>query len=51
VGIAQLAEGPWWWSRVVGADPGQLREGMPLRISIERHDAQHEAVPVFTPAP
>jgi uncharacterized OB-fold protein len=51
VGIAELAEGPWWWSQVIDADPAQLRVGLPLRISFQRHDAQHEAVPVFTLAP
>src|SRR5215510_14753915 len=50
LGIAELAEGPWWWSQIVDADPAQLRVGTPLRISFRRHDAQHEAVPVFVPA-
>jgi len=50
LGIAELAEGPWWWSQIVDADPAQLRVGTPLRISFQRHDAQHEAVPVFVPA-
>jgi uncharacterized OB-fold protein len=45
--IAELAEGPWWWSQIVDADPAQLRVGTPLRISFRRYDAQHEAVPVF----
>src|SRR5215469_13457894 len=47
LGIAELAEGPWWWSQIVDADPAQLRVGTPLRISFRRYDAQHEAVPVF----
>ena len=53
VGVAELAEGPWWWSQIVDADPAQLRVGTPLRIIFQRHDAQHEAVPVFVldPAP
>jgi uncharacterized OB-fold protein len=46
--IAELAEGPWWWSHIMDADPAQLRVGTPLRIVFERHDAAHEAVPVFT---
>jgi uncharacterized OB-fold protein len=50
VAIAELAEGPWWWSQVIDADPAQLRVGTPLRISFQRHDPRHEAVPVFTPA-
>jgi uncharacterized OB-fold protein len=48
LGIAELAEGPWWWSQIVDADPARLRVGLPLRISFQRHDAQHEAVPVLT---
>jgi uncharacterized OB-fold protein len=46
--IAELAEGPWWWSQIVGAAPAQLRVGTPLRIDFQRHDPAHEAVPVFT---
>jgi uncharacterized OB-fold protein len=45
--IAELAEGPWWWSQIIDADPAELRPGSPLRIGFQRHDAQHEAVPVF----
>ena len=47
LGLAELAEGPWWWSQIVAADPAELRTGAPLRIVFERHGAQHEAVPVF----
>jgi uncharacterized OB-fold protein len=50
--IAQLAEGPWWWSRIedTGSEstaPEGLRPGMPLRIEFRRHSADAEAVPVF----
>jgi uncharacterized protein len=45
--IGELAEGPWWWSRIAGADPARLAVGDPLRISFQRHDAQAESVPVF----
>jgi uncharacterized protein len=50
LGIAELAEGPWWWSQVVDADPALLHVGIPLRISFQRSDDQHEAMPVFVPA-
>ena len=50
LGIAELAEGPWWWSQIADADTAQLRVGTPLRIIFRRYDAQHEAVPVFVPA-
>jgi uncharacterized protein len=45
--IAELAEGPWWWSQLVDADPAQLRVGTALRIRFLRHAADQEAVPVF----
>lgn len=44
--IAQLEEGPWWWSALVGADTDALAEGTPLRIEFEQPDGS-EAVPVF----
>jgi|SRR6516162_674019 len=47
LGIAELAEGPWWWSQIVDADAAQLRVGALLRVGFKRHDGQHEAVPVF----
>lgn len=48
--IAQLAEGPWWWSRIEDATPDGLHPGMPLRIEFRRHSAGAEAVPVFVTA-
>lgn len=47
--IVEFAEGPWWWSQIVEAEPADLRDGLPLRIVFER-PAGSEAVPVFTPA-
>jgi uncharacterized protein len=45
--IAELAEGPWWWSQIVEvSDPGQLTAGLPLRITFERPDGS-EPIPVF----
>jgi uncharacterized OB-fold protein len=44
--IGELDEGPWWWSKLVGADPDRLSEGQSLRIVYERPDGS-EAVPVF----
>ena len=45
--IAELDEGPWWWSQIVEvADPGELTEGQPLRIGFERPDGS-EPIPVF----
>jgi uncharacterized protein len=48
--IAQLAEGPWWWTRLEGARLGDIRPGLPLRIEYRRHSPDSEAVPVFVPA-
>ena len=48
--IAELAEGPWWWSQVVDADAARLAIGTPLRIRFQRHDDESEPVPVFSPA-
>jgi len=45
--IAELAEGPWWWSQLIDADPARLRVGAALRISFLRHEPDAEAVPVF----
>jgi uncharacterized protein len=50
LGLAELAEGPWWWSQIVHANPADLRVGTPLRITYQRHDPGHEAIPVFIPA-
>jgi len=46
--IAELAEGPWWWSCVEDCSPDQLRPGAPLRIEFRRSGPQDETVPVFT---
>ena len=45
--VAELAEGPWWWSQLTDASPGTLRPGTPLRVEFRRHSPQDEAVPVF----
>ena len=45
--IAELDEGPWWWSRVVDAAPDAVRTGTRLRLDYQRADAGSEYVPVF----
>jgi uncharacterized OB-fold protein len=45
--IAQLDEGPWWWSQLDGADPGTIVAGARLTICFERAGPGFEAVPVF----
>jgi len=45
--VAELTEGPWWWSQVVDADPAQMMVGARLAMRFERHSPEHEAVPVF----
>lgn len=48
VAIAELDEGPWWWSKLVGADADSLTEGRRLRFAFERAGGDaDEAVPVF----
>jgi uncharacterized OB-fold protein len=48
--IAQLEEGPWWWSAVIGVDPAELKVGQPVRIGYARAEGG-EAVPVFVVDP
>jgi uncharacterized OB-fold protein len=48
--IAELDEGPWWWSQLVDADPANLAVGQRLRIEFRRAAPEHEAVPVFAQA-
>jgi hypothetical protein len=48
--IAELAEGPWWWARLEGAEPAELGIAAPLRIAYRRPRPDSETVPVFVPA-
>jgi uncharacterized OB-fold protein len=48
--IAQLDEGPWWWSQVTDADPALMREGLRLQVAFERAGTEFEYVPVFRAA-
>jgi len=48
--IAELDEGPWWWSQLVGESPDAVAVGQRLRIEFQRPSAEYEAVPVFVPA-
>lgn len=46
--IAELDEGPWWWSQLAdAADAGDLTVGRRLRIEFRRAADSDEAVPVF----
>jgi uncharacterized protein len=45
--IAELDEGPWWWSQLADDDPGDLGAGRRLRIEFRRAGDSDEAVPVF----
>jgi uncharacterized protein len=45
--IAQLDEGPWWWSQLVDAAPDTIAAGTRLRIDFERANEESEYVPVF----
>jgi hypothetical protein len=48
--VAELAEGPWWWTRLEDAAPEALTIGAPLRIAYRRPAPDSETVPVFIPA-
>ena len=45
--IAELDEGPWWWSQVVDAAPDAIQRGTRLRIGFARASEGSEFVPVF----
>jgi uncharacterized OB-fold protein len=47
--IAELAEGPWWWSQLVDVRPQDLAEGLPLRLDFSPSE-DGESVPVFRAA-
>lgn len=47
--VVELAEGPWWWTTLVDADPAALTPGTALRVDFARAAEQYEAVPVFRP--
>jgi uncharacterized protein len=48
--IAELDEGPWWWSQLVGVSPHAVAVGQRLRVEFRRAAGETEAVPVFVPA-
>jgi uncharacterized protein len=45
--IAELDEGPWWWSQLTGAEPGRLSVGTRLTVAFARPDDGNAVVPVF----
>jgi uncharacterized OB-fold protein len=45
--VAELDEGPWWWSKVIDVEPEQVVAGVRLTVVVERADEESEAVPVF----
>lgn len=47
IAIVELSEGPWWWCELPGADPAQLRVGLPVRAEFVRPEGSEEVVPVF----
>ena len=44
--IAELEEGPWWWSQIADADPEALDVDMALHIEFDR-SGDSESVPIF----
>lgn len=47
VGIIELDEGPWWWTSVTGADPGEDLFGRRVRVAFEQA-GDGETIPYFT---
>ncbi|AJE80398.1 hypothetical protein SLNWT_0022 [Streptomyces albus] len=45
--IGELDEGPWWWARIVDADPAALAAGQRLRIVFRRAAEGAQAIPVY----
>lgn len=43
--IAELDEGPWWWSQLVNAEPDELTVGRRLAIAFRAAGKEH--IPVF----
>jgi hypothetical protein len=46
--IAELDEGPWWWTLLLDVDADTVHEGQRIHLEFER-SGDHEAVPVFRP--
>lgn len=46
IGLVELAEGPWFNARIVGAAPGALRAGARLRVAFV-HPGAGDSYPVF----
>ncbi|WP_406691272.1 OB-fold domain-containing protein [Saccharopolyspora sp. ID03-671] len=51
VGIVELDEGPWWWTRLAEVDPDSDLTGLRVRVAFEPSgpDPDHEVVPYFVP--
>ena len=45
--VAELAEGPWWWSQIVEVNPDTVEAGAPLRVAFRQLAEEDEHVPVF----
>ncbi|MGW6961597.1 Zn-ribbon domain-containing OB-fold protein [Streptomyces chartreusis] len=52
IGIVELDEGPWWWSRLVDMDPDADLSDLRVRVAFvpSGPEPHHEVVPVFRPA-
>lgn len=49
VGIVKLAEGPWWWTELVGANPEADLFELAVRVGFQQFD-DGSAFPYFRPA-
>lgn len=52
VGIVELDEGPWWWTRLDDVDPDADLTGLRVQVAFEPSgpEPEHEVVPYFRPS-
>lgn len=52
LGIVELDEGPWWWSRLIGVDPDKDLSDLRVEVGFVPSGTapHHEVMPVFRPA-
>ncbi|RRO20343.1 hypothetical protein EIL87_00070 [Saccharopolyspora rhizosphaerae] len=52
VGIVELDEGPWWWTRLEDVDPDTDLTDLRVEVVFEPsgEEPEHEVVPCFRPA-
>ncbi len=51
VGIVELDEGPWWWTRLAEVDPDADLSDLRVQVAFEPSgpEPEHEVIPYFRP--